>query len=139
MGERSDRIEQHIQQERSDCRDNMIELRQKMARSVNWRVQCGERPLTMLGIAFGGGVLLSVLMGGTRRSRHGEVLPDDLAGHSAGAPVWRPEVERGGSAWDVLKVALTAIAVARLTSFVEESIPGFRDEYRKAEAGRNSR
>ena len=123
MGEGSNQIARHIQQERSDCRDNMIELRQKMARSVNWRVQCGERPLTMLGIAFGGGVLVSALLGGTRRSRRGEELPDDLA----------------GGAWDILKVALTGIAVARLASAVEEIVPGFRDEYRKAEAGRGSR
>ncbi len=120
MGEGSSRIERHIQQERSDCRDNMIELKQKMARSVDWRVQCGERPLTMLGLAFGGGVLLSALIGGTRRSRRGEG-------------------ERGGGAWDILKVALTGIAAARLTSVVEELLPGFQDEYRKAEARRSSR
>ena len=139
MGERSSQIEQHIQQERSDCRDNMTELTQKMARSVNWRVQCAERPLTMMGIAFGGGILLSALVGGPCLSRREEEPLDDPAGHSADAPVWRPEVERGGGVWDVLKVALTGIAVARLTSVVEDLLPGFRDEYRKAEAGRNSR
>ena len=124
MGEGSSRIERHIQQERRDCRDNMTELKHRMARSVDWRVHCNERPLTMMGLAFGGGVLLSALIGGTRRPTR---------------PEGPPQVEQRDGVWDILKVALTGIAVARLTSVVEDLLPGFRDEYSKAEAGRNSR
>ena len=64
MGEKAARIERHIEQQRSDCRDNMIELKQRVGRSFDWRVQCEERPMTMVGAAFIGGVLLSTLVDG---------------------------------------------------------------------------
>ena len=55
MGEKAKRIESHIQQQRRECRANLLELKQKVRRSVDWRVQCEERPMTMVGIAVGGG------------------------------------------------------------------------------------
>ena len=64
MGEKADLIERHIEQQRSEFGDNIIELKNKVRRSVDWRAQVEERPLTMLGLAFGAGLLLSVLLDG---------------------------------------------------------------------------
>jgi len=73
MGDKADRIEQYIEQQRGDCRDNMLELKQRVSRSLDWRCQFDERPLAMIGMAFGGGALLATLLRG--RSRAFEV-PD---------------------------------------------------------------
>jgi hypothetical protein len=121
MGEKTDRIERYIQQQRRDCQDNVIELKQKVRRSVDWRSHVEERPLTMVGIAFGGGVLLSTLLGAGGRSRFQEPSPDD-----------RP------SRWEILRAALIAVAASELKGFVDELLPGFQEEYRKAEASQRS-
>ena len=121
MGEKTDRIERYIQQQRRDCQDNMIELKQKVRRSVDWRSHVEERPLAMVGIAFGGGVLLSTLLGAGGPSKFQQRSPDD-----------RP------SRWAILRAALVAVAAAELKGFVEELLPGFQEEYRKAEAGQRS-
>ena len=85
MGEKADRIEQYIEQQRRDCQDNVLELKQRVSRSVDWRAQCEERPLTMIGIAFGGGVLLSTLLGRRSRSRSRRPLSDDPSSPSGDA------------------------------------------------------
>jgi hypothetical protein len=121
MGEKTDRIERYIQQQRRDGQDNVIELKQKVRRSVDWRSHVEERPLTMVGIAFGGGVLLSTLLDAGGRSRSQEPSPDD-----------RP------SRWGILRAALLAVAASELKGFVDELLPGFEEEYRKAEASQRS-
>src|ERR1700682_4032656 len=70
MGEKPDQIEQHIYETRSELGENIQELQSKVKHAVDWRAQFEERPWTMVGLAFGGGVLLSALMGGTRRPRY---------------------------------------------------------------------
>ena len=121
MGEKTDRIERYIQQQRRDCQENMFELKQKVRRSVDWRSHVEERPLAMVGIAFGGGVLLSTLLGAGGPSKSQQLSADD-----------RP------SRWGILRAALIAVAAAELKGFVEDLLPGFQEEYRKAEAGQRS-
>ena len=70
MGEKSDQIERHIQEQRNELGDNITELQEKVKSAFDWRVQFEQRPMTMIGIALGGGVLLSTLIGGRSGSRH---------------------------------------------------------------------
>ena len=145
MGEKAKRIESHIQQQRRECRANLLELKQKVRRSVDWRVQCEERPMTMVGIAVGGGALLSILMGGRSRSRSEKPSWVDRPSHFNDAPIPRPDFESGASrvyhernaagTWDILKGALLGLAATKLQGLVEDLLPGFQEEYRKAEAG----
>ena len=145
MGEKAKRIESHIQQQRRECRDNLLELKQKVRRSVDWRVQCDERPMTMVGIAVGAGALLSILMGGRSRSRSEKSSWVDRPRHFNDAPIPRPDFESGASrvyhernaagTWQILKGALLGLAATKLQGLVEDLLPGFQEEYRKAEAG----
>src|ERR1039457_4370277 len=57
-------------------------------RAVDWRVQFEERPMSMIGLAFGGGVLLSTLIGGRSRSRR--TKPVDKQGNAS----WDPRADR---------------------------------------------
>ena len=127
MGEKADLIERHIQQQRGEFGNNVLELKQKVRRSVDWRAQVEERPWAMIGLAFGGGLLLSVLLDGKREFRMPRLSSD-------AQPPYRSQ-ERNET-WEVLKGAAIGLAATKLKEIVEEMLPGFQDEYRKAEAGR---
>jgi len=128
MGEKAERIERHIEQQRSEVRDNMLELKQKVRRSFDWRAQVDERPLTMVGLAFGGGFLLSAILSATS-SR------PDFDRMSSGDYRTSHEPSHGGT-WEILRGAVIGLAATRLKEIVEELIPGFEAEYRKAETRR---
>jgi hypothetical protein len=127
MGEKADLIERHIQQQRGEFGNNVLELKQKVRRSVDWRAQVDERPLTMIGLAFAGGVFLSVLLDGRRGYSMPRLSSDDQ-------PPYRSQAH--SETWEVLKGAALGLAATKLKDVVEELLPGFQDEYRKAEAGR---
>src|ERR1044071_688507 len=70
MGERSDQITRQIEETRSDLGYNLQELETKVKDATDWRKQFQKSPFTMIGIAFGGGILVAqVFGGGSRRSR----------------------------------------------------------------------
>jgi hypothetical protein len=128
MGEKAERIERHIEQQRSEVRDNMLELKQKVRRSVDWRAQVDERPLAMVGLAFGAGFLISALLGtGKSRPDFGRMSSDDTRA---------PEESSHGATWEVIRGAVIGLAATRLKEIVEELVPGFQEEYQKAEARR---
>src|SRR4030095_5948489 len=83
MDETSDQIERHIQETRNDLGDNLNALGDKVKKAVDWRAQFEERPGTMLGLAFTGGVILSALLSSGRRSR------------STYGGGWKPASKRG--------------------------------------------
>ena len=126
MGEKADRIDQYIEQQRGDCRDNMLELKQRVSRSLDWRSQFDERPLAMIGMAFGGGALLATLLRGRSRSRSQTPLSDERSSHS------------GTSPWGPLKAAVIGLAASKLMRFAAELLPGLEGDCRRAEAGRDS-
>jgi hypothetical protein len=77
MGERSDQIEEQIQRTREDLRDNLNELEQKVRNTFDWRTQFEERPLMMLTVALGGGMLLAALL---RRGGNGTATANRIGG-----------------------------------------------------------
>ena len=132
MGETTDQIEQHIYEKRHELDDNIHELRHKVKDAVDWKVQTQERPWTMIGVAFGAGLLTSLLI-----ANRGS-LKSHVNGKSRR---WRRESTRSESSrerdektsfiWGNLKSALAAVAVAAAKDFVEQIIPGFREQYRR--------
>jgi hypothetical protein len=129
MGEQAERIERRIEEQRGEVRDHLLEIQQKVSRSVDWRAQVDERPLTMVGLAFGAGCLVSVFLGARSRPAFKKMSSSDA--HRASQP-------RDGSTWETLRGALIGLATTRLREFAEELLPGFQEEYTKAEAGRRA-
>lgn len=123
MGETSDQIERHIQRTRDDLTDNLSELEVRVRSAFDWRAQFEERPGTMMAVAFGTGALLSVLL--PRRAAHSRSFAGrwtaPVDGHPSGAML----------AWDALKGALLGVATAKLSSFIEDLLPGFNEEFTK--------
>ena len=145
MGETSDQIERHIQETRNDLGDNFSALEEKVKTAVDWRAQFEERPVTMMALAFGGGVLLSALLPTVRPSRRRSsegrenAPPDrDAPGHSLKSRTASDDkASQTLENWDALKGALVGVATSKLSGFIEDLLPGFKQEFTKAQTGKS--
>ena len=146
MGDTSDQIERHIRETRNDLSDNFDELQEKVRTAVDWRAQFEERPMTMMALAFGGGILLSALLpsrrSSTRRSsvRGANVSSDrytsDLSFKSRNE--YKDNASSTLETWDAVKGALVGVATTKLSGFIEDLLPGFTQEFTKAQGEKNS-
>jgi len=137
MGEKSDRIEQHIHEERNELGGHIHELQEKVKNAVDWRAQFQQRPMTMIGVAFGGGALLSAFLRHKpprhRRSARERGGPEaakrsDFEVHDAGN---RNGSRKASETWENIKGALVGVAATKFESFLDHVVPGFDQEYRK--------
>jgi hypothetical protein len=133
MGEKSEQIEQHIRDTRSDLNENFSELQEKVKTAVDWRVQFGERPGTMMALAFGGGVLLAALFSSSRptRRRYSESRGSSDADRNASEvfSTRNPHDDQTSETWNALKGAIIGTATAKLAGAIEEILPGFAQEF----------
>lgn len=60
----SDQIKRDIDRERAYLGKNLEQLDEKLNTALDWRAQVQKNLTTLLAIAFGAGVLLSMLTGG---------------------------------------------------------------------------
>jgi hypothetical protein len=145
MGDTSDQIERHIQETRNDLSDNFNELEEKVRTAVDWRAQCEERPMTMMALAFGGGILLSALLPSRRSPRRRSLASSANTSsdqHTSDSSKSRNEYNDNASStletWDAVKGALVGVATTKLSGFLEDVLPGFTQEFFKAQGGKNS-
>ena len=153
MGENSEQVERHIAERRNNLSNDISELERKAKEAVDWRAQVDQHPGTMLGIAFGAGILLSAILGGGwRRSKSPRAAEPSSAlqaysteSNAANAD-YQAAMATGddyhGSAvsqtFENVKGALLGVALAKCEEFLEELLPGFSTQYRKAEARNRS-
>jgi hypothetical protein len=145
MGEQSDRIERHIRDQRNELGEHINELQEKVKRAVDWRVQFKERPMTMIGLAFGGGVLLSALIGGRSHSRHPKRSADHQRSSWSDQQPARADFGINGSAahntsqssesWRNIKGALVGVLATKVGHIMDSIIPGVNEESGKSRTG----
>src|SRR3569833_1014761 len=130
MGETTNQIEHHIENKRADLRSNLQELESKVHAATDWRHYFRQYTGTMVAAAFGGGVLLSAMLGKDRR-----------AGAAAPASVPRSDGRTHGSqkheildTFDTIKTALVGVAATKFKGMLGEVVPGFTDHVAKPEA-----
>jgi hypothetical protein len=154
MGETPDQIERHIYEKRSELGENINELQEKVKRTVDWRSQVEERPMTMIGLAFGGGVLLSLLFGGggsrrrsrnwstersRRQSRTGEYGSSQYRlSEYGGSSRMQDRENPADSTWKSIRNSLLAVAGTRVGDVIEQVLPGFQEHYRRRQSERSS-
>jgi hypothetical protein len=145
MAETSDQIQLHIQRTREDLNDNITELQQKVKSAVNWRSQFDERPLTMIGLAFGAGVLLAAIVprrnGNSRRQP--TVADSDASGDAARVPSRRASAygtvtSPTSETWEALKGALAGVATNWIGEFLNHYLPGFKQEFSRVRTSRTN-
>ena len=64
MGEATNEIEAHIENTRANLGSNLQELEKKVKSVTDWKQHFQNSPMTMVGVAFGGGILLATMLGG---------------------------------------------------------------------------
>jgi hypothetical protein len=121
MGQTTDQIENQIEKTRDDLGANFQELEQKVKEITDWRHHYQNHPMTLMGVAFGGGLLVATLFGGTRRRR--SAIP------SPASNVMSRPTRKAVDTWDQIQEALVGVAAARVTDFVGELIPGFAEQF----------
>lgn len=67
MGEKPNEIMDRIEAKRDELESNLDTLEDRIRSAADWRRHYDERPMAMLGLAFGGGLLLSAMIGGWHR------------------------------------------------------------------------
>jgi|SRR5665213_1354157 len=135
MGEKTDEIERHIREQRRELGQSIDEMQQKVKDTVHWRTQFEEHPMAMLGLAVGGGLLLSAIVGSRSRTKYVSQLTDratwDSVPATAVSPSPAPNGINGKAAehWNAVKAALIGVAASKLADLIESVVPGFNDEY----------
>jgi hypothetical protein len=130
MGETTDQIAAYIDDTRDDLGSNLRELEQKVKSATDWKEQFQKSPLTMVGVAFGGGMLLASMVGGKSRRRQG-------ASRIAAGPEAHGGTDhqkyKALETWDNIKGALIGVAATRFKDFVADVIPGFQEQYQRTQ------
>jgi hypothetical protein len=128
MVETTHQIEAHIEHTREHLGSNLHELEQKVRSVTDWKQHFRSKPMMMMGLALGGGVLLATMLGG-RRNRRGE----RGVSSQAATPSGRPSENKALETWGTIKGALIGVAATRFKDFVGEVVPGFREQVQRAD------
>ena len=134
MAERPDQIERDIESARTELGSNLHELEYKVRQEADWKTHFERNPMTLLGLAFGGGVLLASMIGGSSR-RAVIATPEYQNGKSSGGGLRNTPVSES---WGILKGALIGLAGTKVRDALNEALPGFAEQYDKIERGNSA-
>jgi len=130
MGDTTRQIEAHIEQTRDNLGANIHELEQRVKSATDWKHYFKNSPMTMLGVAFGGGVLLATIIGGKRRRSPSFAEPTRNLPAETGR-----QTHLALQAWDNIKGALIGVAASRFKDLVDEIVPGFKGQLHRTPDG----
>ncbi len=126
MGQTTHQIERHIEHTRGALGSNLQELEYKVKSVTDWKQHFQSNPMTMLGVAFGGGILLATMLGGSKKH---EKEDSDSAPHAGTDHQKNKALET----WDNIKGALIGVAATKFKDFVGEIVPGFQEHFQQTE------
>jgi hypothetical protein len=139
VGETTNQIAWEIAQKRSELSDNLIELKQKAKAAVDWRSQVEARPVAMLVVAFGGGIVLSALFSALRGPAKSYAERPSGKDVEYDSPAPRTSAQSPGKLatatrknLDALGAALLGLVATRTTSALDGILPGFQSEFERA-------
>ena len=132
MGQTTNQIEAYIENKREDLGSNPQELERKVKSATDWKQHFRTNPMTMMGVAFGGGVLLAAMLRGSKNRRGERRLSSHTAGsesHAGNGHLKHEALET----WNNIKGALVGVAATRVKDFVGDVAPGFHEQMQRAE------
>jgi hypothetical protein len=107
--------------------ENLDVLERKAKEVMDWRYHYENHSLLFIGAAVGAGLLTAALVGGNgHRPRH--FAEGEYEESSASRE------PKASNMWDHAKTALVTLAATRVTEFVNEALPGFKDEFERAKS-----
>lgn len=128
MGETSNQIEREIRVERTQLDRNLDDLQSKVEEVTNWRAQFQKRPMVMIGVAIGGGLLLASVAGRRSRRYHTNARADEGQPHRRGTELQK---YKALETFDTIRGALIGVAANTLQGFLGQLIPSFREQFQK--------
>jgi hypothetical protein len=162
MGQTADEIKNEIEHQREQLGSNLQQLETKVKETVDWRTQFEQRPMAGVGLAFGAGFLLSVLMPSGDSNRSSSSSRYDTSNYrvqdesyayqpSYAAASYQPQTQNQQQSKpkspemneitetiENIRGAVMGLAATRLRSFLAEAVPGFQDEYEEARTKRGA-
>jgi len=123
----TERLEQHLHDERRALRANLEELEDRVRSAVDWRRQFRSNTAAFLGLALGGGLLIGLMT--ARRTAVPAALKYPTT--PAGEPAARYSDARRrepSPAWRSIESALIGVAAAILKNTLANMLPGFREQ-----------
>ena len=140
MGEKPAQIEHEIEIRRERIGRNIQDLQDRVADMKDWRKQFQRRPGAFMGLAFGVGVMVSLMLsnGNSHAGGSNSRAPLD-ASPERGSQAPRSQAPRSQAidhAWQTVenvKSALVGLAASKFTEMLSEAIPGFQVEYGKCQ------
>jgi hypothetical protein len=129
MDERPDQIERHIKSARTELGSNLQELEYKVKQAADWRTHFERNPMTLIGVAFGGGVLLASMLGAKNWDTHTEPREYERGKSSSDYTRRKPMSDT----WDTLKGAVLGFTASKVRTMLDEALPGFGEHFEKAE------
>jgi len=134
MGQTTHQIEAHIADTREKLGNNVRELEQKVKAVTDWKQYVQKSPMTMLGVAFGGGIFLATMLGRPKTHRLGEQRDLYSApGVSEEHPGDNDPKDKALETWNNIKGALIGVAATRFKEFIGEVVPGFQEQFARSE------
>jgi hypothetical protein len=129
VGEKSDQIEREIQLQRGHLGQNLNELQSRVQEATDWRVQFQKRPMMMMGLAVGGGLLLASFTGKRRSRRYYSEKPSASGyEHRRGTELQK---SKALETFDTIKGAMIGVAANSFKDWLGEAIPGFREQFQR--------
>ncbi|MEQ1759666.1 MAG: hypothetical protein ABL986_15215 [Vicinamibacterales bacterium] len=126
----TDEIAADIRDHRDELGANLRELEGRVSMATDWKHYVDRYPMATLGAAVGGGILLALWTNERRESGH----PDSELTQALVAPrrpSW-PLQERTRETIGLIQGALIGLGISRLTEFMDQKIPGFRDHFEQS-------
>jgi hypothetical protein len=135
MAERPDQIERHIESARTELGSNLQELEYKVKQATDWRTHFERSPMTLIGVAFGGGVLLASMLGPKKWDVPAEAREYERSKSSSDYARRKPMSDT----WDTLKSAVIGFTALKVRKVLDEALPGFGEQFEKAEREASNR
>ncbi len=133
MDKSTNQIEAHIENTRANLGSNLYELERKVKSVTDWREHFRSNPMTGIGVAFGGGILLATMLGGRKSGRSAtRAFSSQQAGTEPHAGVDHQK-HKALETWDNIKGALIGVAATRFKEFIGEVVPGFQEQFQRTE------
>jgi hypothetical protein len=128
MAESTAHLESEIEGARQALDSNVEELGRRMHTVTDWRYHFSRHPMTWMGVAMVGGVLVGLRSRGYR--------PAGFDSGASGPRRIRSDFERTLiTAFEDATAALLGVGATRLQEALARAVPGFRDElHRRTEA-----
>jgi hypothetical protein len=125
MDRATENIELEIDRGREMLRSNLEELEARVKSAVDWRRAYRANTATALGIAFGGALLLGLMVPGRGREVPGVNYQPGVAAGGRPDEARRREISL---AWRTIESALIGVAATQLQALLARVVPGFHEQ-----------